>query len=71
VRCGLGQSDEALAGNDIAVTGRDGQTFHYCATAAKVVRFDASGIDPLANGYELHESRTITSEIISKEMSGP
>ncbi|MGC2776011.1 MAG: class GN sortase [Bradyrhizobium sp.] len=40
-------------GDDIAVTGRDGRTFHYRADAASVVRFDASGIDPASDRAEL------------------
>ena len=32
---------------------RDGKTFRYRVTATSVVRFDASGIDPLADGYQL------------------
>jgi sortase A len=37
----------------IDVTRSDGKTFRYRADASSVVRFDASGIDPLADGYEL------------------
>ena len=33
--------------------GHDGRTFRYQVDATSVVRFDASGIDPLAAGYEL------------------
>jgi sortase A len=40
-------------GDEIDVTRRDGSTFHYRVTASSVVRYDASGIDPLASGYEL------------------
>lgn len=40
-------------GDEIDVTGSDGRTFHYRADATSVARFDASGIDPLAGGYEL------------------
>ena len=35
------------------VTRRDGRTFRYRADRTSVVRFDASGIDPLSDGYEL------------------
>jgi sortase A len=42
-----------VIGDDIAVTRRDGKTFHYRVTATSVVRFDASDIDPLAEGYQL------------------
>jgi sortase A len=44
--------DVAL-GDEIAVTRRDGRMFRYRADSASVVRFDASGIDPLTDGYEL------------------
>ncbi len=40
-------------GDEIDVTRSDGRTFRYRADATSVVRFDASGIDPLARGYEL------------------
>jgi sortase A len=42
-----------LIGDEIAVTRRDGKTFRYRADSTSVVRFDASGIDPLSDGYEL------------------
>lgn len=44
---------EAVIGDEIAVTRRDGLTFRYRVDGTSVVRFDASGIDPLANGHEL------------------
>ncbi len=31
----------------------DGATFRYCVDGTSVVRFDASGIDPLSGGHEL------------------
>jgi sortase A len=40
-------------GDDIAVTRRDGRTFHYRADDSAVVRYDASGIDPRAEGHAL------------------
>jgi len=40
-------------GDVVEITRRDGKTFHYRADAARVVRFDASGIDPVTDGYEL------------------
>ena len=40
-------------GDEIDVTRSDGRLFRYRADATSVVRFDASGIDPLTNGYEL------------------
>jgi sortase A len=40
-------------GDEIDITRSDGMTFRYRADQASVVRFDSSGIDPLASGYEL------------------
>jgi sortase A len=40
-------------GDEIDITRNDGRTFRYRADSAAVVRFDASGIDPLTDGYEL------------------
>ncbi|KRR30555.1 class GN sortase [Bradyrhizobium retamae] len=40
-------------GDEIDVTRRDGRTFRYRVDTTSVVRFDASGIDPLAGGHEL------------------
>ena len=40
-------------GDEIDVVRSDGRAFRYRADATSVVRFDASGIDPLTNGYEL------------------
>jgi sortase A len=40
-------------GDDIAITRRDGKVFHYRADASAVVRFDASGIDPVSERYEV------------------
>jgi sortase A len=40
-------------GDEIDVTRDDGSMFRYRADGSSVVRFDASGIDPLADGYEL------------------
>ena len=44
---------EVVIGDEIEVTRSDGKTFRYRAHATSIVRFDASGIDPLANGYGL------------------
>ncbi|HEV7878337.1 class GN sortase [Bradyrhizobium sp.] len=44
---------DVAIGDEIAVTRSDGRTFRYRADASSVVRFDASGIDPLADRYEL------------------
>src|ERR1700749_330294 len=40
-------------GDEIDVTRDDGKMFRYRADGTSVVRFDASGIDPLSDGYEL------------------
>jgi sortase A len=40
-------------GDEIEITRSDGRTFHYRADATEVVRFDASGIDAVSDGYEL------------------
>src|ERR1700749_4223446 len=37
---------DVVAGDEIDVTRRDGQTFRYRVDGASIVRFDASGIDP-------------------------
>ena len=44
---------EVAIGDEIVITRRDGKEFHYRADSASVVRFDASGIDPMTGGYEL------------------
>jgi len=44
---------DVAIGDEIAITRRDGHVFRYRADGASVVRFDASGIDPLIAGYEL------------------
>src|SRR4051812_38001505 len=44
---------DVVVGDEIAVTRRDGRSFRYRADSTSVVRFDASGIDPLSEGYEL------------------
>jgi len=44
---------DVAIGDEIAVTRSDGATFHYRVEGTSVVRFDESGIDPLANGRAL------------------
>ena len=44
---------DVAIGDEIVVTRRDGQAFRYRADSTSIVRFDASGIDPLTDGYEL------------------
>ena len=40
-------------GDEIVITRSDGKEFRYRADGTSVVRFDATGIDPLTNGHEL------------------
>jgi sortase A len=40
-------------GDEIEITRSDGMRFRYRVDSAAVVRFDASGIDPATQGYEL------------------
>src|SRR6266702_6739131 len=42
-----------VVGDEIDVTRHDGRTLRYRVETTSVVRFDASGIDPLADGHEL------------------
>jgi sortase A len=44
---------DVAIGDEIGVTRQDGKTFRYRADAISIVRFDHSGIDPFATGYEL------------------
>ena len=44
---------DVIVGDEIDVTRNDGKAFRYRVDGSSVVRFDASGIDPLSNGYEL------------------
>jgi sortase A len=44
---------DVAIGDEIDITRSDGRMFRYLADATSVVRFDASGIDPLADGYGL------------------
>ena len=44
---------DVAIGDEIDVTRSDGRMFRYRADTSSVVRFDASGIDPLADGYGL------------------
>lgn len=42
-----------VVGDEIDITRDDGRTFRYRADATSIVRYNASGIDPLATGHEL------------------
>jgi sortase A len=42
-----------VVGDEINVMRSDGKQFHYRVDATSVVRFDASGIDPIAGGHKL------------------
>jgi sortase A len=44
---------DVAIGDEITITRSDSKSFRYRADSASVVRFDASGIDPLTEGYEL------------------
>jgi sortase A len=44
---------DVAIGDEIAVTRSDGKLFRFRADGNSVVRFDAPGIDPLSNGYQL------------------
>jgi sortase A len=44
---------DVAVGDEIDVTRHDGKTFRYRANGFSIVRFDRSGIDPLAGGHEL------------------
>jgi sortase A len=44
---------DVAIGDEIDVTRSDGRTFRFRADGTSVVRFDASGIDPLSRNYEL------------------
>ncbi|MGY8663603.1 class GN sortase [Bradyrhizobium sp. UFLA05-109] len=44
---------DVAIGDEIEVTRSDGKRFHYQADSSAIVRFDASGIDPNTQGYEL------------------
>jgi sortase A len=44
---------EVAIGDVIEITRSDGKRFRYRADATSIVRFDASGIDPLTDRYEL------------------
>jgi sortase A len=44
---------DVVTGDEIAVTRSDGRTFRYRVTGTSVVRFDQSGIDPLAQSRGL------------------
>ena len=44
---------DIVVGDEIGVMRSDGKMFRYIVDGSSVVRFDASGIDPLSAGYEL------------------
>jgi sortase A len=55
-------------GDEIAVTRRDGRHFRFRVTGTSVVRWDASGIDPLADGRRL---ALVTCWPLDGKFSGP
>jgi sortase A len=44
---------DVAIGDEIDVTRSDGRKFRYRADSTSIVRYDASGIDPLSGGYAL------------------
>jgi sortase A len=44
---------DVAIGDEIVITRSDGKIFRFRADASSVVRFDAPGIDPLSDGFEL------------------
>jgi sortase A len=44
---------DVVVGDEIGVMRSDGKQFRYRVDTTSVVRFDASGIDPLADGHQL------------------
>jgi sortase A len=44
---------DVTIGDEIEITRSDGKHFRYRTDATSIVRFDASGIDPLTDRYEL------------------
>ena len=44
---------DVVIGDVIDIVRSDGRRFRYRVDGTSVVRFDASGIDPLSGGYEL------------------
>jgi len=44
---------DMIVGDDIDVTRRDGTMYRYRVTHFSIVRWDQSGIDPFADGYNL------------------
>jgi sortase A len=44
---------QVVIGDEIEITRSDGRKFRYRADATSIVRFDASGIDPLTDRHEL------------------
>lgn len=44
---------DVVVGDVVTVTRQDGARFRYRIDGTSVVRFDASGIDPLSDGHEL------------------
>jgi len=57
-----------VIGDEIRVTRRDGRTLAFRVTGTSVVRFDASGIDPGADGRRL---ALVTCWPLGAKFSGP
>ena len=61
-------SATVATGDEIEVTRRDGGHFRFRVTGTSVVRWDASGIDPLADGRRL---ALVTCWPLDGKFSGP
>ena len=61
-------ASDVATGDEIEVTRRDGGHFRFRVTGTSVVRWDASGIDPLADGRRL---ALVTCWPLDGKFSGP
>jgi len=59
---------DVAIGDEIAVTRRDGKVFRFRVVRTSVVRWDASGIDPQADGHQLV---LVTCWPLDATLSGP
>jgi sortase A len=59
---------DVAIGDEIRVTRRDGREFRFSVTGTSVVRFDASGLDPSAEGRRL---ALVTCWPLDGKFSGP
>jgi sortase A len=59
---------DVAVGDEVRVTGRDGRELRFRVTGTSVVRWDASGIDPHADGRRL---ALVTCWPLDGKLSGP